>query len=552
MQLHFPARPVSETAALEALAETTYSDSYANSTAFDKARENGWGFSGMLHAWNAATDDSPELTAEEANTLFSDMGVKFDGPIKQQTAALIASRKQEETRRNAVLARSNGGVDQVLAGLAGGVLDPGEMALNFVPVTRLASAARVGKWATEAEHAARLAGKGFGARAITRAGEGSLEGAVGGLMSSTLQWGFMSREQKDMEAADWLANVGLGAILGSTLQAGIGRLSDGVDAVSVTGRGLPLRDILTGDEADLMLRTKGLIPDLEKQLGYNPRIVEREIASGTSMGYEDRIAYLTRQADDNYRAVAGPGRMSPILEADHAPGAAVPNPLFPDRSFVANADGKLEWGRLQPDAARTMETDGPVLVQNGWDAEGLGPDFLRETLENPDQVLRTVTNGREKITLTRQIDGNRAGSLELEKSPEGHLTVTSAKTGTPQDGQIVWDARTGAATTPDQPRPTRQQVEAEITRRMLSDISEANPTLKPDEVAAMAKEARDAMPPMATVDDQIAEMQKLMDEIMPDEQDRDGINPLFSEVDQTFKARSDGLKQAAACLLGAL
>lgn len=153
---------------------------------------------------------SPTLSPEEANARFGiDGQLKFDRPVRQKEAELLHGWKTEAIQRQDILARA----DQ--SGLAQGerfgarllamALDPVNVATSFIPVVGEARfaylAGKVGK---------------IGATVV----KGAVEGATGAALTEPLHYFESRQEQEDYSAADSLANIAFGSILGGGLHLG--------------------------------------------------------------------------------------------------------------------------------------------------------------------------------------------------------------------------------------------------------------------------------------------------------------------------------------------
>jgi len=148
------------------------------------------------------------LHPETLNRRYSGLGLSFDEPMTEESAAIIASAKIAEKRRQDIISRGPSGalpmVAQFGAGLAAMAVDPLEVATAFIPVVgpgaRAALAARAG----------RVGG---------RVAEGVIEGAVGNALTEPFVYGMSRSQQLDYGMSDALLNIGLGTALGGTIGA---------------------------------------------------------------------------------------------------------------------------------------------------------------------------------------------------------------------------------------------------------------------------------------------------------------------------------------------
>jgi hypothetical protein len=96
-----------------------------------------------------ADPNSMTLTPDEANQAYGVGDLKFDEPIKETTAATLSERKKSEMDRQYFLANGSSGgrfLPGMAAGMVGGMANPVDLALAFVPfVGEEAMAAKLGK-----------------------------------------------------------------------------------------------------------------------------------------------------------------------------------------------------------------------------------------------------------------------------------------------------------------------------------------------------------------------------------------------------------------------
>jgi hypothetical protein len=140
--------------------------------------------------------------------------------IPQAQLEIMMARATARREREATMERGPGGVVQgtleVGTSFLVGAVDPLNLASAFIPVMG------------ELRYAKLLAGAGEGmaARAGVRAAVGAAEGAVGAAVIEPIDWMAHTQDGRDFGMADVLHNIMFGAVLGSTLHAGGGTLSD--------------------------------------------------------------------------------------------------------------------------------------------------------------------------------------------------------------------------------------------------------------------------------------------------------------------------------------
>ena len=148
-------------------------------------------------------------------------GVKLAVPeqgISEDYLKLLIERKLDENARasaiNAAPSGITSGTLQFFAGVAGGLADPTNIALSFIPV--------VG----EAKYAAMLesAGSAIGRTAV-RAGVGAVEGAVGQAIVEPITALDRIANQQDYGLGTALMDIGLGAGMGSAAHVGMHSIS---------------------------------------------------------------------------------------------------------------------------------------------------------------------------------------------------------------------------------------------------------------------------------------------------------------------------------------
>ena len=154
------------------------------------------------------------LTPDEANAAYGiDRHLSFTRPLAESSARELREIKRAELLRQDNAARAQRGVvgygAVALAGLAGSVIDPLNLASAFVPVV---GEVRAASWFAQA--GSRLARVGVAARI------GAIEGAAGAALLEPLQAGLAASESREYGAADTLLNIGFGAVLGGLLHAG--------------------------------------------------------------------------------------------------------------------------------------------------------------------------------------------------------------------------------------------------------------------------------------------------------------------------------------------
>lgn len=192
----------------------------------------------QLEALTRESIDAGRMQTPDALTeQYGDLGLTFDRPMATKEAELLAQGRREEIIRKAIIqAGPQGLVPTILrfgAGLVATAVDPLELASMFIPVVG------PGKRAWLTAKLGRVGG---------RATVGAVEGLVGATITEPFYYGLSRSQQLDYTMADALTNIGLGAVLGGGIGAGIGFFSRAdVDAPRLDAD-------LTRQSADVALR----------------------------------------------------------------------------------------------------------------------------------------------------------------------------------------------------------------------------------------------------------------------------------------------------------
>ena len=144
---------------------------------------------------------TPMLSKDELEERYKDLGLKFEGPMSEGAAKILADTKKAELIRKDVMARLGAG--GTVAGFGGGLLamlmDPLEVSTAFIPVLGPASKGAL----------------------VTRLGvmrgriaAGAIEGFTGNLITEPFYAGLSSKLQLDYQMADAALNLAFGAGLG--------------------------------------------------------------------------------------------------------------------------------------------------------------------------------------------------------------------------------------------------------------------------------------------------------------------------------------------------
>lgn len=172
--------------------------------------------------------DGNTLTGEEATKKYGMGGqLKFDEPIKETAASLIAQRKMDENDRDYVIGSGETNsfrkATSIGVGMAASLLDPVNTASMFIPV--------VG----EAKFAAMTAKYG-GSVLKARLLKGAYQGLVGTAMVEPFVLLPNLQQQANYDIGDSALALGYGVGLGAFLHAGLGAFHDRLTRVSQNDR----------------------------------------------------------------------------------------------------------------------------------------------------------------------------------------------------------------------------------------------------------------------------------------------------------------------------
>jgi hypothetical protein len=204
---------------------------------------------------------------------YGDLGLKFDRPMSEEEAGLLADGKRAEIIRNALIeAGPKGvlpGVAKFGAGLLGVATDPLEIATMFIPVV-----GQAGKAAAVAR---------FG-RVGGRVAVGAIEGGVGQALTEPLYYGMSKSAQLDYDMADSLMNIGLGFVFGGGIGSVAGALSRaeagktapmaGVDPPRVEQKPLQLTDMMRVVDVRRLVAEQRPVADLALRQFVNGHAVD--------------------------------------------------------------------------------------------------------------------------------------------------------------------------------------------------------------------------------------------------------------------------------------
>jgi hypothetical protein len=349
-------------------------------------------------------DVTPLLAPDDANSQYGIPGqLTFSKPVREGEAKLLSQWKHEELQRSDALARSEPGIvpatARFLAGAAGSMMDPLNVAANFVPVLSEA------RWAA-------AAGK-IGARS-TRILRGAAEGLAGNAVAEPIVLDQAQNQQADYDAYDALKDLAFGAVVGAGLHGVTGEIGDLVrdwrrvpestrdaalnQAVAAVIQGAPVRtaEIISQPihlVQDYVSRESGALdPDrLASELGIEPQEAQRALGAMAAAG---EIEYSPRSG--KFRRLAQTGPLDAIS-------------FLQSKGGLIDTEGHdLALGR---DAQRNNPRYGPLLRKSGMSIDEAG-ERLHEAgyFGDPTETPRP-TEGEVLDLLNRSLAGERVYSI---------------------------------------------------------------------------------------------------------------------------------------------
>lgn len=419
--------------------------------------------------------DSPTLDPADATERFGIPGVlKFDRPVSEATAQALRDEREAEQRRQAVIARREGGLATSAAargalGFVVSALDPVNLAAVFMPLPPQVKVPLLA--------ATRLAPV-FARRAAV----GGAEGAFGMALLEPAEQALSRAEHNDRTMSDTLGAIAFGTVLGGGLHAGGGAV---VDALRGRPRPTPVQrmaEAAAPEQREAALRgavaavAEGrpvavqAVFDLPTAPSYRP--VAEQARPGAYAAFTpagQRIEALPEVVDlgslipshtadgavnplyphaeglqprdrgtagsqDQVRAIAAnlqPERLLPGPEA----GAGAP--LVDARGVVESGNGRLaaiEQVYTDPALAHRAEAYRAFLEAQGYDLAGIDRPVLvgrRITELDADQARAFARGANERPNLAMsaaeqaRADAERAGRAIDQLQPGGLATAAN-------------------------------------------------------------------------------------------------------------------------------
>ena len=160
---------------------------------------------------------------QDLNKEYAKIGLYFDEDEYQSVVDIMVKEKKEERARQSIIERGPEGswnplnkgfyvgAAKLTTGLAVSMVDPINIAASFIPVFGQARFAKL------------VAKQGF---TKARAVRGAVEGIAGAAIVEPLVYGVAQSVQADYDLYDSFLNIGFGAVMGSGLHVGAGKLKD--------------------------------------------------------------------------------------------------------------------------------------------------------------------------------------------------------------------------------------------------------------------------------------------------------------------------------------
>jgi len=345
------------------------------------------------------------LSPEVLNEQYRHLGLKFDRPMGEVAAKIMADSKRAEIVRDNIISRGPQGpgtfILQLGASLMASAVDPIELASVFIPIVGQARMAGI------------IARRG---RVLGRAQVGLIEGAGGNVLVGPGFIALSNQLQLDYEFSDSLLNVFLGATLG----AGIGGAIGTVSRVRARNRRREVQRVieeLAGlDELDLTPQQRG-------QLGLPPQDARPQLEASIATR-KARIKDLKVIIKERTRALDQLRKEGRLED----PEVQVERERLAGERTAAEADQAREAKELRVEQKRLNDVDKPELLLNA--AKSSRKIRFVTAEENPESNLPAfiIDGDFHLLNLPDEIIFNLARFLEpiSDFSPEGLRILSDA------------------------------------------------------------------------------------------------------------------------------
>lgn len=323
------------------------------------------------------------LSAEEANEKFGHTGAKFDAPIREKAAELIAKGKRAEAIRKDTIARGPQGVGPFAAkigvSLAAAAIDPLNVVSALVPV--IGAARMAGMVARQGVTRARLA-------------RGAIEGAVGNALIEPIVGGLSAAQQLDYGMSDALVNIALGGLLGGGLHVTGGKISDVVQARSAASREEALRSAVAQAAQGRRIAIEHVFKqDLRSSTSLTPRNAG-DVRFPLPEKVEGDFSFLDPEK------VFGGRTAPPARDFDLGPATGKgTGAKFADYTPLPEQDARHLEGFIQ----ELRETDRGELIFREVDGQGGTPEVSGRKADTPDEFQEANRDAKEQAREAKKI-----------------------------------------------------------------------------------------------------------------------------------------------------
>lgn len=374
-----------------------------------------------------AASDGPKLSADEAQAITKEYGVKLkglslaDGVFTRRQLDVLLERQRELAAIKDVRERTPWELGSVARGAAmfgAGILDPINLATAFVPWTRGIGAMR-GTVATA------QTGATFGARTGARAAVGAVDGGISTLALEPFYYAGRQALGDDYDAVDSLANIAFGAAFGGGVHVIGGAAGDAWKAWRARPGMVtpdPMRDVVSAPQ--------GAIVGNETRI----RVGNEYEPARWTLVEADTLQATVDKADNQFRDRSRPAYQAEIQQrANNLDPALVlaDSPVMDIGVPTLAADGRIVGGN-----GRTLFITRAYEIGKAGEYRAELERRLADLGIDPD-VVRNMQRPVLVRQFSRQVDVKRAAML----SNEGGATVMSPLEQSKVDSERLGDAR---------------------------------------------------------------------------------------------------------------
>ena len=186
-------------------------------TVFDLANENA-PYKSIKRAIKRSFADYADdeiIPMKTLNEQYASLGLSFMEDHKRGYVDLIVNKKLEDMKKQNIISRGPKNIfaqgSYFISGLGGSFTDPINIGTSVIPIVGQARFLQmVGKYG----------------KTSARLRRGAIEGAVGNTLFEPVEFSMARAEQRDYGFMDSLYNISFGAVLGSGLNFGLGKIGD--------------------------------------------------------------------------------------------------------------------------------------------------------------------------------------------------------------------------------------------------------------------------------------------------------------------------------------